>query len=382
MRGTRRRGRRRGVRRAVHPRVCGELRSLTSARNLRHGSSPRVRGTRLGRLSPPSLVTVHPRVCGELAGALVHVDADLRFIPACAGNSFPSLARRCLLPVHPRVCGELVAPTAVPLAIAGSSPRVRGTPQQARQGAGGGRFIPACAGNSANLSHQTGGEAVHPRVCGELRRIRWQATRNVGSSPRVRGTLRRHQHGAYRRRFIPACAGNSRTSLRRHRAAPVHPRVCGELVFTGASPIVGAAVHPRVCGELVPVLHEALPQAGSSPRVRGTRRIRVGRELADRFIPACAGNSQTHRHHAVHGVGSSPRVRGTHLVAKPRRPRRPGSSPRVRGTRDGEAEIADRVRFIPACAGNSQERRPARRRSHGSSPRVRGTRCCAPARGR
>ena len=134
------------------------------------GSSPRVRGTR-----------GHPCRAGRVA----------RFIPACAGNSSSTRGRRRSPPVHPRVCGELF------LGRLAVRPHLR--------------FIPACAGNSERAADAAWESSVHPRVCGELALADEIARLRDGSSPRVRGT--RHD-GAARRpvaRFIPACAGNSKT---------------------------------------------------------------------------------------------------------------------------------------------------------------------------
>ena len=276
------------------------------------GSSPRVRGTQLRR-------------------GRSHVHH--RFIPACAGNSLPWWARQRTPTVHPRVCGELVEDVPLATPSTGSSPRVRGTPRAEPRRAGRRRFIPACAGNSyeevlAQLladgssprvrgtrprsTPRTRPRAVHPRVCGELGPAAGYASALTGSSPRVRGTRRDGRRRRLRRRFIPACAGNSCTRASRARRGPVHPRVCGELELTvdsnrqpiGSSPRVrgtpgvrcgvraASLVHPRVCGELLG--HPRFParQDGSSPRVRGTR-VRVhGIANLGRFIPACAGNSR------------------------------------------------------------------------------------------
>ena len=71
----------------------------------------------------------------------------------------------------------------------------------------------------------------------------------------------------------------------------------------------------------------------------------------ERFIPACAGNSE--RCPPVTGPGTvHPRVCGEQPQAPEGLEYMPGSSPRVRGTAaDGEARRA-LERFIPACAGN------------------------------
>ena len=172
----------------------------------------------------------------------------------------------------------------------------------------------------------------------------------------------------------------------------VHPRVCGEHprcprhfgFVAGSSPRVRGtrrrwrrlrcrrAVHPRVCGEHCMqnfLVHSSL---GSSPRVRGTQHPVKGLSGCLRFIPACAGNTQQ-----------------AELYAE----RMGGSSPRVRGTPVDFGDFRVECRFIPACAGNTRPGRARRRRPpvhprvcgehgehgvrarsrNGSSPRVRGT---------
>ena len=173
----------------VHPRVCGELNSTPSICAARTGSSPRVRGTRGAKSSPPTWRTVHPRVCGEL----VWVDA-LRAEPD--GSS-------------PRVRGTLQVVQFAHVPPHGSSPRVRGTRDfpvaQGRRR----RFIPACAGNSASGVRWARPSAVHPRVCGELAFAAVFMAAIDGSSPRVRGTPQPARRPQPNERFIPACAGNS-----------------------------------------------------------------------------------------------------------------------------------------------------------------------------
>ena len=172
---------------------------------------------------------------------------------------------------------------------------------------------------------------VHPRVCGELRPPDGIAAHPDGSSPRVRGTLALRLFVAAQRRFIPACAGNS---------------------VAVVANVVRRAVHPRVCGELIATPDALRQRTGSSPRVRGTRHV-LGRVYAgSRFIPACAGNSLAapviRNTPPVH-----PRVCGE-LGPNPRRPTQSdGSSPRVRGTPFLRPRKQVRLRFIPACAGNS-----------------------------
>ncbi len=73
----------------------------------------------------------------------------------------------------------------------------------------GGRFIPACAGNAKGGVAVICALAVHPRVCGERGLSGAKVAADNGSSPRVRGTLRRGPSSHTSCRFIPACAGNA-----------------------------------------------------------------------------------------------------------------------------------------------------------------------------
>ena len=68
-----------------HPRVCGEHPIRRDRRGQRGGSSPRMRGTRVGVLQ-----------CGDRGG----------IIPAYAGNTRCRLPRAARWWDHPRVCGE------------------------------------------------------------------------------------------------------------------------------------------------------------------------------------------------------------------------------------------------------------------------------------
>ena len=192
---------------AVHPRVCGERRSHMAANLYATGSSPRVRRT-------------HAYAPDD--------DSALRFIPACAGNAVPWNARYPQWSVHPRVCGERPPPEDDEESGAGSSPRVRGTPGRRDLKMQLLRFIPACAENAIPLRPNDSNTAVHPRVCGErLGAISFHDSAN-GSSPRVRGTLRRAPRWRGMGRFIPACAGNAARLLYAASRPAVHPRVCGE----------------------------------------------------------------------------------------------------------------------------------------------------------
>ena len=202
------------------------------------GSSPRVRGTRGGNIQGRAI---------------------FRFIPACAGNTAADPRCRTGYPVHPRVCGEHAVPASDVVLTSGSSPRVRGTLARDPGGHRLRRFIPACAGNTVLFAAARGRKSVHPRVCGEHCGSGGRRPQHSGSSPRVRGTPNEQRVGVDLLRFIPACAGNTMLVRFHAGATPVHPRVCGEHVIapvndkhvTGSSPRVRGTLDARLPSDYV-----------------------------------------------------------------------------------------------------------------------------------
>ena len=249
-------------------------------------------------------------------------------------------------------------------------------------------------------------------MCGEHLASSVTGTFNEGSSPRVRGTRAAHDYQSVVRGIIPACAGNTAFDSREIIKARDHPRVCGEhatlrvklLRVSGSSPrvrgtrrverepggcagIIPACAgnttastrerpsswdHPRVCGEH-DGLNVGMPvKLGSSPRVRGTRHGQASVDIPVGIIPACAGNTSSHQVTELF-LRDHPRVCGEHLACTHIRSYVRGSSPRVRGT----PQVVDVHRLnggiIPACAGNTEPIQQGIRAAQGSSPRVRGT---------
>ena len=111
-------------------------------------------------------------------------------------------------------------------------------------------------------------------------------------------------------------------------------------------------VHPRVCGERTSWPGGAIRFAGSSPRVRGTPRRPSPPSSRLRFIPACAGNT-LQAGMRFHPASVHPRVCGERVALGVEQLEARGSSPRVRGTRRTELVNGRVDRFIPACAGNA-----------------------------
>ena len=132
-----------------------------------------------------------------------------RFIPAYAGNSRKSPFTVPPYPVHPRLRGELYRLSKKRFSRHGSSPLTRGTRCDRHQRFNVCRFIPAYAGNSLDRGASINGDAVHPRLRGELIGLARRLRRRTGSSPLTRGPPDLIQHYEDHQRFIPAYAGNS-----------------------------------------------------------------------------------------------------------------------------------------------------------------------------
>ena len=180
---------------------------MTTYRTLSTGSSPRMRGTRA--------------VCdGE--------SCRIRIIPAYAGNTGLVHVRHSGNGDHPRVCGEHCGVCGAYFSCLGSSPRMRGTPGVDGQWRVAPGIIPAYAGNTPTFPWSTTAARDHPRVCGEHVQNALGRFNVAGSSPRMRGTPIGCARWRNTNGIIPAYAGNTRTSNHRTCGAWDHPRVCGE----------------------------------------------------------------------------------------------------------------------------------------------------------
>ena len=145
---------------------------------------------------------------------------------------------------------------------------MRGSPSRILAATRSAGIIPAGAG--LTLCRQPQYEPVrdHPRGCGAHILYESLIVYGLGSSPRVRGSLFKFVNIALDIGIIPAGAGLTESALGVIDAARDHPRGCG------AHPVV-ANVPP--CGQ------------GSSPRVRGSRRVGCCPIWIPGIIPAGAG---------------------------------------------------------------------------------------------
>ncbi len=134
-----------------------------------------------------------------------------------------------------------------------------------------------------------------------------------------------------RERFIPAGAGNT---------------ICAP------RDLYGAAVYPRWRGEHCDLGHDTLLNIGLSPLARGTRGFSHPEPRHARFIPAGAGNTTKSAARSP-ALTVYPRWRGEHLPIVVSAASEHGLSPLARGTLADSDNQLQRVRFIPAGAGNT-----------------------------
>ncbi len=295
--------------------------------------------------------------------------------------------------VQPRACGEHLPNLTTRLNPSGSAPRVRGTQAKSQPERRDWRFSPARAGNTCAGCRYEPVKAVQPRACGEHQIAGSVIDTNNGSAPRVRGTRTPSRKDGNSCRFSPARAGNTLALVTRWLIEPVQPRACGEhcdavtedFQDAGSAPrvrgtrrpsahmkqivrfsparagntiastlqMLGIPVQPRACGEHDRVALVIGKGNGSAPRVRGTHRFRIKLTSELRFSPARAGNTNK----AVFAASPrsvQPRACGEHGPLRFPGPPVAGSAPRVRGTRRALALEAPDRRFSPARAGNTK----------------------------
>ena len=150
-----------------HPRGCGGAYDTSSASALRVGPSPRVRGSRGGADRRSILRGTIPAGAGE---------------PREPGSPH----RGCW--DHPRGCGEAAIKFWALYLDKGPSPRVRGSPRPHKCTNLWVGTIPAGAGEPPPRRPPAPTPRDHPRGCGGARVCPRKATAIAGPSPRVRGS--------------------------------------------------------------------------------------------------------------------------------------------------------------------------------------------------
>ena len=180
---------------------------------------------------------------------------------------------------------------------------------------------------------QTGGLGFreHPRVCGENKTCLDFGGFSVGTSPRMRENQGGLDAGTPEFRNIPAYAGKT--------------------IMLGRIPC-STSEHPCVCGENFRPVEGEKSAKGTSPRMRGKRRVLHLNPPNRRNIPAYAGKPAAPPPSAAHD-SEHPRVCGENRRHYACRPSSGGTSPRMRGKHQGDEEGGKNFRNIPAYAGKT-----------------------------
>ena len=358
---------------ADHPRACGANRPSAGRGWRRAGSSPRVRGK---------------------LGFLVDGDFPGRIIPARAGQTSRCTLTVASRPDHPRACGANLSTSSNSNSSAGSSPRVRGKRPRARDRVDRRRIIPARAGQTSTAFAPAFASSDHPRACGANARPTGHHDGLSGSSPRVRGKRCPAIRVVTRMRIIPARAGQTARSRCRCRTARDHPRACGAnghgqhvtVDVRGSSPRVRGKLrrppaktpvtriiparagqtgssrppwsapsdHPRACGANKGSQDGFAQLFGSSPRVRGKRTAKTGQHATKRIIPARAGQTRYFQQRRFRRP-DHPRACGANAAVIVSIRVTAGSSPRVRGKPRIRGHRQQNHRIIPARAGQTSQ---------------------------
>mgnify|MGYP000855737008 CR=1 FL=1 len=175
-----------------------------------------------------------------------------------------------------------------------------------------------------------------------------------GSSPLSRGIRHWWKPLLRRLRIIPALAGNTQGTGFVFRFPGDHPRSRGEYGF----------VEPLTAVD-----------AGSSPLSRGIQASIVAGNHHGGIIPALAGNTVVSAV-VICWARDHPRSRGEYVIVPVVAAGEAGSSPLSRGIRPRSPQPGQRIRIIPALAGNTAVKQASKRTRAGSSPLSRGIQPC------
>ena len=165
----------------------------------------------------------------------------------------------------------------------------------------------------------------------------------------MRGSQHTQSHSPIALGIIPAYAGPTPAPAYISRTSGDHPRVCGAHSMT--SPLANASVgsSPRMRGSRK-LDNGVSATEGSSPRMRGSPehgRLQSGHAG---IIPAYAGLTQSNRCSKT-TAWDHPRACGAHGAVSGAGEPPVGSSPRMRGSLGGEKNEAGYQGIIPAHAG-------------------------------
>ena len=191
------------------------------------GLSPRARGNPQSSCSDNSDTGSIPACAGEPHRISAAEDCMHRSIPACAGEPRGQLTHVSHVGVYPRVRGGTRFARLRSVPLRGLSPRARGNHAAVDASTNLRGSIPACAGEPPRMQKCALCGQVYPRVRGGTCPAIRPGCQMKGLSPRARGNLWRDYRQRHALRSIPACAGEPVLAERLHVKYGVYPRVRG-----------------------------------------------------------------------------------------------------------------------------------------------------------
>ena len=190
---------------------------------------------------------------GKVEGVLAH-STFLGITPAHAGKREAPPADRRPGWDHPCACGEKRKHSRDQHGKEGSPPRMRGKGAGRRGCVPDHGITPAHAGKSASRPGRACPRWDHPRACGEKIRSRSCSRKLIGSSPRMRGKVRKMCFAFRQQGITPAHAGKSMLMPQISRCCWDHPRACGEKYAAPFKLAVGGGSPPRMRGKVRVIL--------------------------------------------------------------------------------------------------------------------------------
>ena len=177
--------------------------------------------------------------------------AGIRITPADAGKTAKNTSGTSKNEDHPRGCGENFRAGGKAQCPAGSPPRMRGKPASRVPSSSSDRITPADAGKTRYSADTLDVYQDHPRGCGENTICGYRRLPAPGSPPRMRGKPHTDAAAIRPTGITPADAGKTSDSNAVYGASKDHPRGCGENYLAAFQAVREQGSPPRMRGKPV-----------------------------------------------------------------------------------------------------------------------------------
>ncbi len=253
----------------------------------------------------------------------------------------------------------------------GSSPRMRGSLRYFFRAYRKQGIIPAHAGLTLECRILLASRRDHPRACGAHMLSTICSMMQKGSSPRMRGSHYRNDRCLIREGIIPAHAGLTVLALLDQRHFRDHPRACGAHGDCDNAEAVGPGSSPRMRGS-PPLKSLLILLLRIIPAHAGLTVLRMCNVWMRRDHPRACGAHWKHTEEVVNMEGSSPRMRGSPSCRRCQI-RLAGIIPAHAGLTCRACRACGAARDHPRACGAHRASASWCAMEKGSSPRMRGS---------